>query len=91
MFKLEATRRYFKTARKFLQHHPHLKPILQNVLALLVSNPYQPELRPHQLEGKLKKLSAIRLTYKFRIILLIDNKTNTITLLDIGGYNEVYN
>ncbi|MBC8255856.1 MAG: type II toxin-antitoxin system YafQ family toxin [Candidatus Marinimicrobia bacterium] len=91
MYKLEATQRYLKTARKFIQHHPQLKLILRNVMTLLMSNPHQPELRLHQLEGKLKKLSAIRLTYKFRIILIINKKTRTITLLDIGSHDEVYN
>ena len=91
MYKLEATQRYLKTARKFIQHHSQLKPILRNVLALLVSNPHQPELRLHQLEGELKKLLAVRLTCKFRIILIINKKTRTITLLDIGSHDKTYN
>ena len=91
MYKLEATQRYLKTSRQFIQHHPQLKPMLLNVLALLVFNPHQPELRLHQLEGELKKLFAVRLTYKFRIILIINKKTRTITLLDIGSHDKTYN
>ena len=91
MYKLEATQRYLKTSWKFIQHHPQLKPMLLNVLALLAFNPHQPELRLHQLEGELKKLLAVRFELKFRIILIINKKTRTIIVDPTRSHDLPYN
>ncbi len=90
MYSIRVTSTFLKTARKFFKRHPDLKLKFELVLETLRKNPFQPGLRLHSLKGELKGLHAVRLTYKFRITVLIKISPKEITLLDIGTHDEVY-
>jgi mRNA-degrading endonuclease YafQ of YafQ-DinJ toxin-antitoxin module len=54
------------------------------------TDPYQPRLRLHSLSGNYAGFSAVSLTYEYRITLIVDSDSRSITLYDIGSHDEVY-
>ncbi|HOF00169.1 MAG TPA: type II toxin-antitoxin system mRNA interferase toxin, RelE/StbE family [Spirochaetota bacterium] len=82
---------YFqKKIKKFLTKRPELAQRYKDVLNILLVDHNNSSLRLHKLKGNLKNFWAISLNYKYRIILLIENKEDTIYLLDIGTHDEAY-
>ncbi len=81
---------FLRQARKFFQKHPDLKPKFKLVLEKLQADPFQPGLNSHALTGVLKGLSAVSLTYSFRVVLMLRVTEKEIILLDIGSHDEVY-
>ena len=71
IYSLVWTDTLIRTARKFLQKHPDLHKTLREVLEQLEIDPKAPSLRLHTLSGNLKGKQAVRLTYAYRIILVV--------------------
>ncbi len=71
MFTLIVPDQFLKTTNKFFKHHPDLKSQFEKIIEILVEDPLHPSLQIHSLKGKLKDLFAIRLTYKYRITLIL--------------------
>jgi len=90
MYTLEWTPSFIKSAKRFAKRHPDLKQKTGLALQALEQNPFQPALKLHALGGKLKGLHAIRITYSYRITLVLKISEQTITLLDIGDHDDVY-
>lgn len=59
-------------------------------MTLLASDPFDPRLRLHALSGKLDGLQAVRINYKYRVVLILRIHGKAILLLDIGGHDAVY-
>lgn len=59
-------------------------------MEILVKDPMNPALSLHPLGGKLKGLHAIRLTYQYRITVILKITEKEIILIDIGGHDNVY-
>ena len=84
------TQTFLRTAGKFVRKHPDLTGVLEDVLSQLEEDPTAPRLRLHRLKGKHRGKHAVRLTYSYRIVLILQMKEKEITLLDIGSHDEVY-
>ena len=90
MYNLVWTETFLRTARKFFKKHQELKPIFEEVVKMLQTNPRNPSLKFHHLKGIHKGKSAVSLTYSYRIVITIKITEKKIYLLDIGSHNEVY-
>ncbi len=90
MYRLVASESFLRQARKFFRRHPDLKPRYREVLEALSSDPFDRRLGLHPLKGDLAGLHAVRLTYKYRITLILEIRAKEIVLLDIGSHEDVY-
>lgn len=89
-WELQSTVAFDKQARRFLKQHPDLRGLFEEVVTLLASDPFDPRLRLHALSGKLDGLQAVRINYKYRVVLILRIHGKAILLLDIGGHDAVY-
>ena len=90
MYSLKWTDTFVRSARKFWRRHPELRPEFEIVVTQLEADPAHPRLRLHPLKGQHEEKHAVRLTYSYRIILILMLTEKEITLLDIGSRDEVY-
>ena len=81
---------FIKKAKKFFKKHPDLTDKFKSVILQLEKDYTSPDLKLHKLKGKLKAFHAVRLTYEYRIVLLLKIEDNKIILVDIGTHDEVY-
>jgi mRNA-degrading endonuclease YafQ of YafQ-DinJ toxin-antitoxin module len=81
---------FARTARKFLRLHPELAGLFKDILLLLESDPQSPRLHLHSLQGKHRGNQVIKLTYDYRIILILKIIEKEIVLLDVGSHDDVY-
>lgn len=89
-FRVETTPRFERQASRFFQKHRDLQPVFSQLVTDLEANPFEPRLRLHQLTGEMDGIYAVSLTYKYRVTLTLLVADEIITLLDIGGHDEVY-
>jgi mRNA-degrading endonuclease YafQ of YafQ-DinJ toxin-antitoxin module len=89
-FTLIWTQTFVHTARKFIRRHPHLEGLLEDIFRQLEMDPFAPRLRLHPLKGRHAGKYAIRMTYEYRIVLILKITEKEIILLDIGTHDEVY-
>ncbi len=81
---------FVRSARKFLRAHANLRSRFDRVLADLAEDPHEPYLDLHALHGDLQGYHAVRLTYEYRIILVLRLSERRIILADIGSHDDVY-
>lgn len=81
-----------KAYKKVLKINPNLKSRINEILCLLLENPYQSKLKTHKLYRKLNLLLASSVDYVYGIVFLIKEikSKNYIVLVDIGIYDEVF-
>ena len=84
------TETFVRTARKFLRRRPELAGLFEEVLRQLETDPRSPRLRLHPLHGRHQGKHAARLTYEYRIVLILQVTAHEILLLDVGSHDEVY-
>ena len=89
-FLLVWTESFARTARKFLRRHPDLAGLFEDILKQLETDPHAPRLRLHPLQGRYQGKQAVRLTYEYRIVLILRVTAKEIVLLDVGTHDEVY-
>lgn len=89
-FRLVWTATFLRTARKFVRRHPDLSGLVDDVLRQIETDPFAPRLRLHPLHGRHEGKHAVRLTYEYRIVVILQISKNEITLLDMGSHDEVY-
>ena len=89
-FALVWTATFVRTARRFLQRHPSLHGVFEDVLRQLETDPFATRLRLHALQGRHKGKHAVRLTYEQRIVLILRLTAKEVVLLDVGTHDEVY-
>ena len=84
-------RRGFKKATR---NNTDLQQKIFTVLEKLSTRPFDPELKTHELHGKLSGLWACQVEYDCRIVFAFENEPDTgkdlIVLVDIGRHDEVY-
>jgi len=90
MYTLEWTPSFIKSAKRFARQHPDLKQKTELALKALEQDPFQPALKLHALSGRLHGVHAIRITYSYRITLVLKISEQVITLLEIGDHDDVY-
>ncbi len=76
--------------RKFLKQHRDLVDDVHGVLSRLETDPFDPQLHLHPLGGQLTGWWAVRITYSYRVVLILELTEQEITLLDIGSHDDVY-
>jgi len=81
---------FTQSAKKFVKFHPELRGKFAAVLRELENNPFQANLKYHQLGGNLKGIQAVSITYSYRITLTIIVTDREIILLDVGSHDDVY-
>jgi mRNA-degrading endonuclease YafQ of YafQ-DinJ toxin-antitoxin module len=59
-------------------------------LKKLENDPFEPSLKLHKLQGNLEKFHAVRLTYEYRIVLILMIIDEQVVLVDIGTRDDVY-
>ena len=89
-FGLIWTDSFARTARKFLRRHPDIEGMFEDVLRQLEIDPRAPRLRLHPLQGAHRGKHAVRLTYDYRIVLILRITEKEVVLLDIGSHDAVY-
>ena len=90
MYTLVWTPGFTRSARKFLKLHPDLREKFAAILSNLEQDPFQPHLRYHHLDGRLKGVQAISITSSYRLTLSLVIADHEINLLDVGSHDEVY-
>ncbi|MGA9046099.1 type II toxin-antitoxin system YafQ family toxin [Sulfuricurvum sp.] len=88
--RLDKEKSYLKREVKFFKKHPDLLDKYGTLLKKLQNDPFEPSLKLHKLQGSLEKFHAVRLTYEYRIILILMIVDEQIILIDIGTHDEVY-
>ena len=83
------TETFARTARKFLRRHPELAGLFEEMLRQLATDPRAPRLRLHPLHGRHQGMHAVRLTYEYRIVLILRITPREVLLLDVGSHAEV--
>jgi len=89
MYQLEWTPAFVKAAKRFAKQHPELKQKTAMVLLALEQDPFQPSLKLHGLGGKFKGLHAVRVTYSYRVTLVLKIIEHVVILLDIEKAGQV--
>ncbi|MGE0738059.1 type II toxin-antitoxin system RelE/ParE family toxin [Sulfurimonas sp.] len=88
--RLDKEKNYLKREIKFFKKHPELIDKYALVLKKLQNDPFEPSLKLHKLQGNLEKFHAVRLTYEYRIVLVLMIVDEQVILVDIGTHDEVY-
>ena len=87
---LVPTRRFERELARFRDAHPELRRKTAQVLRDLETDPFQPHLRLHALKGELEGLQAVRITYSYRMVIIVRVRDGEIDLLGIGSHDEMY-
>jgi mRNA-degrading endonuclease YafQ of YafQ-DinJ toxin-antitoxin module len=90
MWQLVWTAAFTRRCRKVLRRNPDLHDALGAALALLAEDPHHPRLRLHSLHGDREGLWAVRITYSVRLVLLLNDADQELTLLALGSHDETY-
>jgi len=90
MFTLVWTSSFTHSANKFIKNYSDLREKFTSVLCELETDPFQPHLKYHHLDGNLNGVQAVSITYKFPITITIIVSESEIILLDVGSRDEVY-
>lgn len=88
--RLDKEKSYLKREVKFFKKHPELLDKYAVILKKLSNDPFEPSLKLHKLQGNLEKFHAVRLTYEYRIVLILIIVDEQIILVDIGTHDDVY-
>ncbi len=91
-FLLLSSTPFLEKTRKLLKKSPELTAHFQDVLRLLVHDPFSKRLRTHQLRGELQNSYACRVTYKIKIVfkLVRYQQQPAILLESISSDREIY-
>ena len=81
---------FLRELRKYLKRHPERAVVVRDVLTMLEEDPRTPSLKLHPLQGRMKGLHAVRLTYSDRITLILSIGVREVVLLNVGTHDEVY-
>lgn len=90
MYTVELSEVFDRRADRFFRQHPDLRQRFAKLLVDLKDDPFQPRLRLHKPSGRLDRFHAVRLTYSYRVILILVVAEDSITLVDIGTHDQVY-
>ena len=85
----------FKRAfKRLIKRQPEIKQQIEERLALLANDPFEPLLQTHKLKGKLSGAWSCSVEYGCRIVFnFVENEDSgeeEILLIDIGTHDEVY-
>ncbi len=76
---------------KFVREYKKLPGSIQNIAEeqekIFKKNPFDPKLKTHKLQGKLRGFLSFSIGFKYRIIFEFAKKKNTIYFHSVGDYN----
>jgi addiction module RelE/StbE family toxin len=85
---------FLRAFRRLMRKRPDLRKEVEDVLMLLVQDPFIPQLETHKLKGKLSGSWACSVGYDFRVIFDFaknkNQKEDDIFLITLGTHDEVY-
>lgn len=94
MRKLVWSNTFIRAFKRTTRKYPKLQKEIEQILRLLVEDPFSPQLRTHKLKGKLSGSWACNVGYDLRIIFdFIKSEKegeDEIFLIEIGTHDEVY-
>lgn len=94
MYQLAWHTSFVRAFKKITKNNAELKQYIIDALEILQENPYNPKLKTHKLNGKLKDYLASVVNYDCRIVFTFtnhpDNDEKIIALIDIGTHDTVY-
>ena len=64
--------------------------IFKDVLETLKTDPQSTHLHLHSLHGKYQGKHSVKLTFDYRIVLILKIIEKEIVLLDVGSHDDVY-
>lgn len=73
-----------------MKKHLDLVNKFKYTIQKLENDPFESSLKLHKLQGNLEKFHAVRLTYEYRIVLVLQIVDEQIILVDIGTRDDVY-
>jgi mRNA-degrading endonuclease YafQ of YafQ-DinJ toxin-antitoxin module len=86
-YRIITTSRFERNAERFRRQHPELRARFARVLRQLAADPFDAQLRLHQLHGELEGNHAIRINYAYRITLSLRITEREVILLDINTHD----
>jgi addiction module RelE/StbE family toxin len=94
MRKLAWDTSFRRAYRKWVRKNPGLQGRIFEVLSLLATDVFDPQLKSHKLRGQLEGLWACSVEYDCRIVFTFEpdpeSSEDMIVLIDIGSHDEVY-
>lgn len=90
MWRLGYSETFARTVRKLTRRNRSLRDAFAATLALLEQDPRHPHLKLHQLHGTLEGLSAVSVTYRVRLVVVLREHEHAVILVDIGTHDDVY-
>ena len=92
--RIELTNRYLRAYARYAGRDKKRRRCIEETLATLMANPYEPRLKTHPLKGSQAGILSCPCGYDCRIIFRLRNeaktKTEIIILLDVGTHDEIY-
>ncbi len=82
-----------RAMKQRIRRDPRLRQRVEEVLAALAENPFEPGLQVHKLRGRLDGLWACTVEYDCRIVFAFEPdlpNEDAVVLIDIGSHDEVY-
>lgn len=78
-----------------VRQNPQLRPLIEETLEQLATDPFHPTLKTHKLSGDLAGIWACSIDYNYRILFEFiissnDAEEDAILLLNIGDHDDVY-
>ncbi|BAY27821.1 hypothetical protein NIES2100_76470 [Calothrix sp. NIES-2100] len=94
MRNLVLTSSFKRAFKRLVRRQPELEQRIEERLAILTVDPFDPLLQTHKLKGKLSGAWACSVEYDCRIVFNFvenpDSGEEDIVLIDIGTHDEVY-
>lgn len=94
MRNLVLTSSFKRAFKRLVRRQPELEQQIEERLAILTADPFDPLLQTHKLKGKLSGAWACSVEYDCRIVFNFaanpDSGAEEIVLIDIGTHDEVY-
>ena len=81
------TKRFRKQYRKLAKKDQRRT---DNVIALFIKNPFDPQIKNHALTGQLKGKRAISAGFDLRIVFKIEGDYTIVLMLSVGPHEKVY-
>ncbi len=94
MRKIGWSTKSIRAFKRIVRQNPQLRPLIEQTLQQLASDPFPPSLRTHKLTGDLSGIWACSIDYSNRILFEFvkkpEDEEEAILLLNLGSHDEVY-
>jgi addiction module RelE/StbE family toxin len=87
------TPKSLRAFKRLVRKNPSLRPLIEQTLQQLATDPFYPSLRTHKLKGDLSEVWACSVDLDLRILFEFvkqNNDADAILLLNVGSHDEVY-